>query len=134
MRRNSLHHHNPSTRKLTLSQLPPMSSSTLSMGYVPVRRRGADTSQEVMCLTLNKEQLTVYMPLYLPHTMTVKAVYDALNTQYYQLDKHSPFPFCRKKSSSSFANPQIFTGKPVMRKNRPASVQCVEGNIMCRQN
>ena len=101
MRRNSLHHHNPSRRKQTLSQRQPMSSRTLSMGNVPVRIRGSDPSQEVRCLMLNKEQLTVYLPLYLPHRMAVKAVDDALTTHYYQLNKHSPFPFCRKNSDSS---------------------------------
>ena len=64
-------------------------------------RRGSDPRQEVRCFMVNKEQLTIYLPPYLPHNMAVKAVEDIMDKQYYQLDKNSSFPFSRKTSISS---------------------------------
>ena len=86
---------NSRMRKLTLSQLPALSSSTMPSGYECykgiARRRGSEPSQEVRCLTLDKEQLMVYLPPYLPHNMAVRAVEDILDKHHYQLDKHSTF-------------------------------------------
>jgi hypothetical protein len=105
MRRNSSHHQNSSMRKLTLSQLPPLSSSTKPTGYACykgiTRRRGSDPSQEVRCLTQDKEQLMVYLPPYLPHNMAVRAVEDILDKHHYQMDKHST----SSVSSSSSLHP-----------------------------
>ena len=105
MRRNSSHHQNSSIRKLTFSQLPPLSSITLPSGYACYkgigRRKGSDPSQEVRCLTLDKEQLMVYLPPYLPHNMAVRAVEDILDKHHYQLDKHSTFTYSGRSSVSS---------------------------------
>ena len=69
-------------RKVTLSQLPPLTSSTLPSGNASykgiARRRGSDSSQEVRCLTLDMEQLIIYLPPYLPQNMAVMAVEDII--------------------------------------------------------
>jgi hypothetical protein len=98
-------------RKLTLSQLPPLSSSTKPTGYACyngiTRRRGSDPSQEVRCLTQDKEQLMVYLPPYLPHNMAVRAVEDILDKHHYQMDKHSTFT-SSVSSSSSFSGLHLY--------------------------
>ena len=56
MKRTSSHHQISRMRTVTLSQLPPLTSSTLPSGYEChkgiARRRGSDPSQEVGCLTI----------------------------------------------------------------------------------
>ena len=133
MRRNSSHQQNSSIRKLTLSQLPHLSSSTLPSGYACYkgigRRKGSDPSQEVKCLTQDKEQLMVYLPPYLPHNMAVRAVEDILDKHHYQLDKHSTFPYSEKSSFSSFSSPQPITRSSLVadlhRKTSPVEDQTI---------
>ena len=100
MRRNSLHHPTTTMRKVTMSHLPPLSQTTPTAAYGwykgPGRRRGSDPSQEVRCLTLTKEQLTVYLPPTLPHHLAVKAVEDILDSYHYRQERHCPISFTRK--------------------------------------
>ena len=106
MRRHSQHHQNQDMRKLSTSHLvQSMPNRTQASSYECYKgitmRRGCDPRQEVRCFMVNKKELTIYLPPYLPHNMAVKAVEDILDKQYYQMDKHSSLPFSRKTSISS---------------------------------
>jgi hypothetical protein len=146
MRRSSLHNRHPTTnnmRKLTLSHLQPLSNNTASAGYAcyrgSFRRRGSDPSQEVRCLTITKEQLTVYLPPTLPHHMVVRAVEDILDCQPYHQNKHSPFPLNRKFSisSSSSSHPPTRHSqladlhRQVLRSSRQDPTQQMRGILDC---
>ena len=87
------------------------------LGYRPqgrIQRRSADyrysglttmnaaePSQEVNCLTQNREQLVVYLPPYLPHNMAVKAVEDILDMKYNQIHKQVAHHVTSRKTSAS---------------------------------
>ena len=89
-----------------------VSGSDQTMRRQPPRRRLSappPSSQQVNCFTLSREQMTVYLPTYLPHRLAVVAVEDILEKHHYKMERYSSFPFLRGSSSPQHSKCKVLS-------------------------